>query len=112
MNALIRMLTLPVFVTAATALLAEPAAAQNPPWCATMDNDGTTQCNFYTEQQCLQSVSGIGGVCTPNPAGSGPQPAPNLPSSENAQGLLPLQLQNPGPPPGLGGSATQGPPNN
>jgi len=80
--------------------------AQNLPWCAIMDNDGTTQCNYSTEQQCLQTLSGIGGRCILNPAGS----APASPGSQNAQGLLPLQLQNPGPPPGW--SAVPPPPNN
>jgi hypothetical protein len=70
-----------------------------------MDNDGTTQCNYYTQQQCLQTISGIGGECIRNPAGSAAQSAPTQPSSENAQGLLPLQLQDPGPPPGLKGTA-------
>jgi hypothetical protein len=112
MNAIIGALRLPIFVTAAIALLAEPVRAQSLPWCAIMDNDGTTQCNYYTQQQCLQSVSGIGGVCVNNPAGTAPQLAPSPPASENAQGLLPLQLENPGPPPGLDGSAVQGPPNN
>ncbi|MGA9082015.1 MAG: DUF3551 domain-containing protein [Pseudolabrys sp.] len=91
---------------------ATPLHAQNPSWCAIMDNDGNLQCNYFTEQQCLQTLSGIGGRCVTNPAGSAPQPMPAAPSSENAQGLLPLQLQNPGPPPGLDGSAVPPPPNN
>ena len=97
---------------------ADIAHAQNPPWCAIMNNDGTTQCNFYTQQQCLQTISGVGGECIPNPAGNAPnsgQRAPLFgplfgPPSENAQGLLPLQSQDPGPPPGLG--AVPPPPNN
>ena len=44
--------------------VASPAHAQNLPWCAIMDNDGTTQCNFFTQQQCLQTLSGIGGECS------------------------------------------------
>lgn len=95
---------------AAILAIAEAAYAQNLPWCAIMDNDGTTQCNYYSQQQCLQTLSGIGGECIRNPAGSAPQPAPSAPFSENAQGLLPLQLQDPGPPPGLDGSAIPPPP--
>jgi hypothetical protein len=110
MSSLIRLLALPAFATA-IALLAKPVQAQSPPWCAIMDNDGNTDCSYYTEQQCLQTVSGVGGVCIHNPGGSVPQPAPPL-SSENAQGLLQLQQQDPGPPPGLDGSAAQAPPNN
>jgi hypothetical protein len=98
MNSVIGTLTLPVFLTAAIALLAEPVHAQNLPWCAILDDVGNTQCNYYTQQQCLQTVSGVGGECIQNPAGSGRQ-TPTAPSSENAQGLLPLQLQDPGPPP-------------
>jgi hypothetical protein len=105
---------------AAVLSIADGAYAQNPPWCAIMDNDGTTQCNFYTQQQCLQTIRGIGGECIPNPAGSAPNSGqrPPLfgplfaPSSENAQGLLPLQSQDPGPPPGLDGTAMPPPPNN
>ena len=106
MSNVMRLIALPAFATA-IALLAKPVH-QNPPWCAIMDNDGNTDCSYYTEQQCLQTVSGIGGVCIRNPAGNAPQPAPS--SSENAQGLLQLQQQDPGPPPGLDGSP--GPPNN
>jgi len=86
------------------------ADAQNLPWCTIMDNDGNTQCNYSTLQQCLQTLSGIGGRCIQNPAGNAPQSLLAPPSSENAQGLQQLQLQNPGPPPGLG--AMPPPPNN
>jgi hypothetical protein len=104
------MLTLSISV-AATIAFVTPGHAQNPPWCAIMDNDGNLQCNYSTFQQCLQTLSGIGGRCVENPAGNSPQFAPTPPSSENAQGLLPLQLENPGPPPGLDGSALPAPPN-
>ena len=99
-------------LTAAIVSATGPVAAQNLPWCAIMDNDGTTQCNYFTQQQCLQTLSGIGGECIQNPAGTNPQPVPSFPSSENAQGLLQLQMQNPGPPPGLGAGAVPPPPNN
>src|SRR5262249_16857082 len=75
------------------------ARAQSMPWCAIMDNDGTTQCNFSTLQECLQTLSGIGGRCIENPSGGAAPPLQAPPSSENAQGLRPLQLQDPGPPP-------------
>jgi|SRR5262245_10734746 hypothetical protein len=110
MNGIIRALIFSVFVTGGIALLTGVLHAQNPPWCAVMDNDGNTDCSYYTERECLQTVSGVGGVCIHNPAGGAPQMT--APSSENAQGLLQLQQQDPGPPPGLDGSANQGPPNN
>jgi Protein of unknown function (DUF3551) len=110
MNALMQNVLTQSILMVAIILIAGPVQAQNPPWCAIMDNDGNTQCNYYTEQQCLQTLSGIGGRCILNPAGSAPQAAPTPPFSENAPGLLPLQLENPGPPPGLG--AVPPPPNN
>src|SRR5262249_46804441 len=93
---------------------ADVARAQSLPWCAIMDNDGTTQCNYYTQQQCLQTISGVGGECIPNPAGNAPdggqRPPLFAPFSGGSQGFLPLQSQDPGPPPGLG--AMPPPPNN
>jgi len=97
-----------VFLATIFVFAAGSADAQNPSWCAIMDNDGTTQCAYSSQQQCLETVRGIGGECILNPAGSAPQSAPTQPFSENAQGLLPLQLQDPGPPPGVGAR----PPNN
>jgi hypothetical protein len=96
---------------AALVIIVGAAYGQNLPWCAIMDNDGTTQCNFSTLQQCEQTLSGIGGRCIENPAGSAPPSLFAPPSSENAQGLRSLQLQPPGPPPGFGG-AMPPPPNN
>ena len=88
---------------AAAVLVAESARAQSLPWCAIADNDGNTQCNFYTQEQCLQTLSGIGGVCVRNPAGNSQQSAPSpVPFSGNAQGLQQLQMQDPGPPPDAG----------
>jgi len=107
-------LTLGIAFGVAALFIVDAAYAQNPPWCAIMDNNGTMQCNYSSQQQCLQTISGIGGECILNPAGNAPnsgQRAPLFgPSSENAQGLLPLQSQDPGPPPGLG--AVPPPPNN
>ena len=109
MSAVVSTLRLAVFLAAVA--LADTGDAQGPPWCAILDND-EQQCSYYTQEQCLQTVSGVGGVCIRNPAGNAPQIMPAQPSSENAQGLLQLQQQDPGPPPGLDGSAAQGPPNN
>jgi hypothetical protein len=46
-----------------------PAQAQNYPWCAYYSggrSGGGTNCGFVTFQQCLNTVSGIGGFCEPN----------------------------------------------
>jgi hypothetical protein len=64
-------LTLLGFAVAAAAL----ASAMRPsearawyPWCATyFDQSAITECAFTTFQQCLATVSGIGGTCGANP---------------------------------------------
>jgi hypothetical protein len=47
---------------------ATPAAAQGA-WCAQYSGKGggATNCGFYTQQQCLWAVSGVGGFCSPSP---------------------------------------------
>jgi hypothetical protein len=42
------------------------AEAQNYPWCADYGRFGGTNCGFTTFQQCLDTVSGIGGICQQN----------------------------------------------
>ena len=47
------------------------AEAQNYPWCAyysggRFGGGGGTNCGFTTFQQCLDTVSGIGGFCDRN----------------------------------------------
>jgi hypothetical protein len=54
----------------------EPAAAQDYPWCAFYGKDGSRNCGFVTFQQCLDTVSGIGGFCSENPFYFANQPAP------------------------------------
>ena len=38
------------------------------PWCAVYGSDmgGASNCGFSTWQQCMATVSGIGGSCEPN----------------------------------------------
>ena len=48
----------------ATVLLCTDGA-QAAPWCARY-NTGLNACNFYSFQQCIASVFGVGGVCVPN----------------------------------------------
>ena len=54
-----------IAVFAAVVCFEKPAAAQNYPWCAYLDlgKGGATNCGFATFQQCLATVSGIGGSC-------------------------------------------------
>jgi Protein of unknown function (DUF3551) len=57
-------------VFAAVVCFEKPAAAQNYPWCAYYSGGrhggGGTNCGFTTFQQCLDTVSGIGGFCQRN----------------------------------------------
>jgi hypothetical protein len=72
-----RVLLLVPFVTAAFLSCASAAPRDPYPWCAAYGGgwSGTSNCGFKTLQQCMATVSGIGGSCEPNqfynPGGSG-----------------------------------------
>ena len=40
-------------------------SAKAAPWCAFYD-PSTYNCGFYSYQQCLETIRGIGGWCRPN----------------------------------------------
>jgi hypothetical protein len=48
-----------------------PGAAQNYPWCAQYGGGGLggggTNCGFSTWRQCMDAISGNGGLCSENP---------------------------------------------
>ena len=102
-------------------LIAYPAYAQNYnlPWCGISDETGNLNCAYYNEQQCLTTLSGIGGRCVQNPSPPTPALAPTAPLSPNADlgsslfgPLAPLPnagfgSSDPGPPPGLDGYPPQ-----
>jgi len=49
------------------AIQAEEAAAQNYPWCAQYRvQGGARNCGFVTFEQCMATVSGVGGYCETN----------------------------------------------
>jgi hypothetical protein len=56
----------------ALALTTAPASAffkrdLNAPWClAYSDMSGIVDCGFYTYEECLETMWGVGGSCTPN----------------------------------------------
>jgi Protein of unknown function (DUF3551) len=66
---------------AITGAMSTPAQAQNYPWCAYyggMMGGGGTNCGFTTFEQCMATVSGIGGFCDRNTqyvAPAGPHPS-------------------------------------
>jgi Protein of unknown function (DUF3551) len=46
---------------------AEEGTSRTSPWCATYFNGGSTPlCSFATREQCLTTVSGVGGTCSQN----------------------------------------------
>lgn len=54
-------------VLSVTALIGTPAHAQTYPWCAFYTGPfQATNCGFSTYQQCMATISGIGGYCQPN----------------------------------------------
>lgn len=72
-----RMMVLGATVVAALAAGVRPSEARPwYPWCAQYaDRSGITECAFVTFQQCLATVSGIGGSCVQNwyPPPAGPR---------------------------------------
>jgi hypothetical protein len=51
----------------AAGAISTPAEAQNYPWCAYYSGRaGGTNCGFTTYEQCMATVSGIGGFCNIN----------------------------------------------
>jgi len=60
--------------------ISAPADAQNYPWCAQYSGrgGGARNCGFTTFDQCMATVSGIGGICVRNtqyaPSSARPNP--------------------------------------
>jgi uncharacterized protein DUF3551 len=58
-----------LLLTGLLPLLAAQAAPYDPyPWCAAYGGSwsGVSNCGFRTWQQCMATVSGMGGFCEPN----------------------------------------------
>jgi hypothetical protein len=64
-------------MVALAAVDSQSASAQNTtnPYCIRdgVAGPGMWDCSFYTMQQCLDSASGNGGTCGPNPFYQGPR---------------------------------------
>lgn len=55
-------------VLAGAAVFGSDAQAQNYPWCAVLNmGDAAYNCGFVSREQCMTSLSGIGGFCERNP---------------------------------------------
>lgn len=66
---LIQLATILAAIAAPALLAASPARANiEYPWCAAYGGDmgGASNCGFTTWEQCMATVSGIGGFCEPN----------------------------------------------
>jgi hypothetical protein len=63
-----RLLLFVLGILVAMAGIDAPVQAQNYPWCAyySSGGGGGTNCGFTTFEQCLATVSGIGGFCDRN----------------------------------------------
>lgn len=68
---------LSVLVLLAGADIANPALAQNYPWCAQYSGDmgGAMNCGFVSFDQCMATARGIGGFCVINNVYRPPSPA-------------------------------------
>ncbi len=68
--------------TAGLQFLPSVAQAREYPWCARYDWT-TYNCGFVSFQQCLATVSGIGGFCEQNPRYVPEQPRRKKPARGN-----------------------------
>ncbi len=58
------------------AMMGGSARAQNYPWCGFYDTgDQAINCGFVSREQCMATVSGIGGFCMPNNTYRPPPPS-------------------------------------
>lgn len=55
-------------IIAATSVAASRAEAQNYPWCAYYGGQmgGSSNCGFVSFEQCMATLSGMGGFCDRN----------------------------------------------
>jgi Protein of unknown function (DUF3551) len=79
-----RLLLFILGIGVALVAIGDRAEAQNYPWCAYYDGGmgGGTNCGFTTFQQCMDTISGIGGICQPNTQyvpPPGPHPSTRVP---------------------------------
>ena len=64
---LVRLALAAVAATMLLAALPNSASAQNYPWCAQYGwRDGPRNCGFVSWNQCMATVSGVGGFCERN----------------------------------------------
>jgi hypothetical protein len=65
-----------VFTALVAVAPAEAGARGRAPWCGNLSGHSLDDCNYFTFQQCIVSVHGLGGICARNPAAVAYEPAP------------------------------------
>jgi hypothetical protein len=74
-EAVMRLLLFMLGISAGIVATGNRAEAQNYPWCAMLNMvDQTVNCGFVSVEQCMASVSGIGGYCMPSNTFQLPRP--------------------------------------
>jgi hypothetical protein len=74
-----------VATPAAFAFVPDQAGAQNAAWCA-YNRQGSNICAFSSYKQCMDYLSGIGGICSPNLSAKA---GPAKPDTANAERITP-----------------------
>jgi uncharacterized protein DUF3551 len=72
-----------LFILIAIAANTTVAKAQNYPWCAQYSGSmaGSMNCGFTTHEQCMATVSGMGGFCVVNTQYQPPVSRPSHPQA-------------------------------
>ena len=111
-----RILTVCSLIVAAVLAVVTPAKAKEPAWCAVYRTGGTN-CGFHTHEQCMATVSGIGGFCNRSPYAEPEKPAARReqavepkPRRKEEEKARAAPAQKPAPPPAAAQPAPPPPP--
>ena len=111
-----RILVLASLIALGGLSLDAPAAAKEPAWCAVYRTGGTN-CGFHTHEQCMATVSGIGGFCNRSPYAEPEKPAARReqavepkPRRKEEEKARAAPAQKPAPPPAAAQPAPPPPP--
>jgi len=62
-----KLILVSIAAVATVVAVATPGHAQNAPWCSQRIGESrAVNCGFYTRDQCMATMSGIGGYCYEN----------------------------------------------
>ena len=71
-----KLLMFVLIVLLGVAAIGTRTEAQNYPWCAHYGGPGGTNCGFTTYDQCMATISGMGGSCMQNTQYAAPVASP------------------------------------